>query len=139
MDTKSVFDYIIVGAGSAGCVLANRLTASGRKTALLLEAGGEDKNLWVHIPIGYGKHFTNPEINWLFSSEPGEDWIKRRVVQPRGKIIGGFVAGPSEIIGLPARRRAFALLLAVVFYGAHGPWLICRPQIQPNLTQPNLT
>ena len=80
METKSVFDYIIVGAGSAGCVLANRLTASGRNRVLLLEAGGEDKNLWVHIPIGYGKHFTNPKINWLYSSEPGEDWLKRRLI-----------------------------------------------------------
>ena len=96
MDTKSVFDYIIVGAGSAGCVLANRLTASGRNRVLLLEAGGEDKNLWVHMPIGYGKHFTNPKINWLYSSEPGEDWLKRRLIQPRGKIIGGT----SSINGL---------------------------------------
>ena len=96
METKSVFDYIIVGAGSAGCVLANRLTASGRNRVLLLEAGGEDKNLWVHIPIGYGKHFTNPKINWLYSSEPGEDWLKRRLIQPRGKIIGGT----SSINGL---------------------------------------
>ena len=54
------FDYIVVGAGSAGCVLANRLTASGRHRALLLEAGGEDRNIWLHIPLGYGSHFTNP-------------------------------------------------------------------------------
>src|SRR5262249_7752688 len=61
-----MFDFIIVGAGSAGCVLANRLTASGRHTVLLLEAGGEDRDIWIHIPLGYGRHFTNPAVNWLY-------------------------------------------------------------------------
>ena len=63
MVVEPSFDYIIVGAGSAGCVLANRLTKSGQYKVLLLEAGGEDNNFWVHIPLGYGKHFTNPKIN----------------------------------------------------------------------------
>ena len=66
------FDYIVVGAGSAGCVLANRLSASGRHRVLLLEAGGEDDDRWIHIPLGYGKHFSNPKVNWLFKSEPDE-------------------------------------------------------------------
>jgi choline dehydrogenase-like flavoprotein len=83
------FDYIIVGAGSAGCVLANRLTESGRYKVLLLEAGGEDRNPWIHIPIGYAKHFTNPKVNWLYQTAPGEEWVKRPVMQPRGKVIGG--------------------------------------------------
>ena len=60
------FDYIIVGAGSAGCVLAHRLTQSGRYRVLLLEAGGRDTNPWIHIPLGYGKLFTDPRVNWLF-------------------------------------------------------------------------
>ena len=96
METESIFDYIIIGAGSAGCVLANRLTASGQHKVLLLEAGGEDNRFWVHIPLGYGKHFTNPKINWLYWSEPGKDLLKRKLRQPRGKIIGGT----SSINGL---------------------------------------
>ncbi|HIF59391.1 MAG TPA: choline dehydrogenase [Rhodospirillales bacterium] len=90
------YDYIIVGAGSAGCVLANRLTASRQYKVLLLEAGGEDTNPWIHIPIGYGRNFSNPNVNWLYSSEPGTDWVKRRIQQPRGKVIGGS----SSINGL---------------------------------------
>ena len=64
------FDYIVVGAGSAGCVLANRLTADGRHRVLLLEAGPEDRNVWIHVPIGYAKLFTDARHNWLYSSEP---------------------------------------------------------------------
>ena len=86
---NNTFDYIIVGAGSAGCVLANRLTESGAYKVLLLEAGGEDSNPWIHIPIGYAKHFINPKINWLYETTPGEEWVKRAVMQPRGKVVGG--------------------------------------------------
>src|SRR5688572_1100895 len=83
------FDFIVVGAGSAGCVLANRLTATGRHSVLLLEAGGEDDDRWIHIPLGYGKHFTNPKVNWLFRSEPDEKTGSRAILQPRGKVLGG--------------------------------------------------
>lgn len=89
MPTTNEFDVIIVGAGSAGCVLANRLTASGRLNVLLLEAGGEDDDRWIHIPLGYGKHFTNPKVNWLFKSEPDEKTGSRAIGQPRGKVLGG--------------------------------------------------
>ena len=90
------FDYIIVGAGSAGCVLANRLTASGRHRVLLLEAGGPDRNIWIYIPLGYGKLFSNPKVNWLYSTEPEPELNNRRVIQPRGKVMGGS----SSINGL---------------------------------------
>jgi choline dehydrogenase len=90
------FDFIVVGAGSAGCVLANRLTASGRHSVLLLEAGGEDDDRWIHIPLGYGKHFSNPKVNWLYQSEPDEKTGSRNIAQPRGKVLGGS----SSINGL---------------------------------------
>jgi choline dehydrogenase-like flavoprotein len=90
------FDYIIVGGGSAGCVLANRLSASGAYRVLLLEAGGEDRNPWIHIPIGYGKLFKNSKVNWLYESEPEPELNNRRIVQPRGKVLGGS----SSINGL---------------------------------------
>jgi len=86
---EAEFDFIVVGAGSAGCVLANRLTASGRHSVLLLEAGGEDDDRWIHIPLGYGKHFSNPKVNWLFRSEPDEKTGSRAIAQPRGKVLGG--------------------------------------------------
>jgi choline dehydrogenase len=90
------FDYIVVGAGSAGCVLANRLTASGRHRVLLLEAGGRDSNIWIHIPLGYGKLFDNAKVNWLYKTEPEPELNNRRVIQPRGKVLGGS----SSINGL---------------------------------------
>jgi choline dehydrogenase len=89
MTSEDTFDYIIVGAGSAGCVLANRLTESGRHRVLLLEAGGEDTNPWIHVPLGYAKHFVNPKINWLYDTAPNKDWVDRPVMAPRGKVVGG--------------------------------------------------
>ncbi len=87
--TAEIFDYIIVGAGSAGCVLANRLTEDGRTRVLLLEAGGKDTNPWIHIPLGFGRHYTNPEVNWMFTTEPEPHCKGRRIPQPRGKVLGG--------------------------------------------------
>jgi choline dehydrogenase len=89
MPQPAEFDFIVVGAGSAGCVLANRLSASGRSSVLLLEAGGEDDDRWIHIPLGYGKHFSNPKVNWLYKSEPDEKTGSRAIAQPRGKVLGG--------------------------------------------------
>jgi choline dehydrogenase len=93
---SETFDYVIVGAGSAGCALANRLTASGRHRVLLLEAGGHDRNLWIHIPLGYGKLFSDPKVNWLYATEPEPDLNNRKIIQPRGKVLGGS----SSINGL---------------------------------------
>ena len=90
------FDYIIVGAGSAGCVLANRLTASGKHSVLLLEAGPRDRNIWIHIPIGYGVLFRTPKVNWMYQTEPEPELGGRSVFQPRGKVLGGS----SSINGL---------------------------------------
>jgi choline dehydrogenase-like flavoprotein len=92
----ATFDYIIVGAGSAGCVLANRLTASGRHRVLLLEAGGHDRHMWIHIPLGFAKLFNNARVNWLYKSEPEPELSNRQVIQPRGKVLGGS----SSINGL---------------------------------------
>jgi choline dehydrogenase len=90
------FDYIIVGAGSAGCVLANRLSADGRHSALLLEAGPKDTNIWIHVPLGYGKLFKEKTVNWMYQTEPEPGLGGRQVFQPRGKVLGGS----SSINGL---------------------------------------
>ena len=90
------FDYIIVGAGSAGCVLANRLTADGAATVLLLEAGGKDTNPMIHIPIGYATTLKDPKVNWLYETEPDPTSGNRPHVWPRGKVLGGS----SSINGL---------------------------------------
>lgn len=83
------YDYIIVGAGSAGCVLASRLTESGRHTVLLLEAGPSDLSVWIQMPIGYGKTFHDPRVNWMYWSEPVPGLADRTVYCPRGKVLGG--------------------------------------------------
>ena len=90
------FDYIIVGAGSAGCVIAARLTEDPTVRVLLLEAGGADRNIWIHIPLGYGKLFHDPKVNWLYQTEPEPELDNRQIIQPRGKVLGGS----SSINGL---------------------------------------
>ncbi|SMF80840.1 choline dehydrogenase [Tistlia consotensis] len=83
------YDYIVVGAGSAGCVLANRLTASGRNRVLLLEAGGSDKQFWITTPIGYGRIFYDESVNWMYQTEPDPGTGGRVSYWPRGKVLGG--------------------------------------------------
>ena len=83
------FDFVIVGAGSAGCVLANRLSADGKHSVCVLEAGGKDTNPFVHIPAGFMKTLIDPSVNWLYSAEPSEWTGGRRIAAPRGKTLGG--------------------------------------------------
>jgi choline dehydrogenase len=83
------FDYIIVGAGSAGCVLANRLSAGGRHRVLLLEAGGSDSSPWIRVPVGYARTFTDPHYNWMYRTEPEPALENRSAFWPRGKVLGG--------------------------------------------------
>lgn len=98
------YDYIVVGAGSAGCVMAARLSEDGRHRVLLLEAGPEDRYPWIHVPIGYAKTMFNPVLNWMFRTDPDPGMNRRQVYWPRGKTLGGssaingliFIRGQAE-------------------------------------------
>ena len=83
------FDYIIVGAGAAGCVLANRLTENGRHKVLLIEAGGSDRRFFIDMPLGYGKAYYDPALNWMYRAEPDPGLAGQADYWPRGKVIGG--------------------------------------------------
>ena len=87
--TSETFDFIVTGAGSAGCAVAGRLSESGKYRVLLLEAGGPDRNPWIHIPLGYTKTYTDPRVNWMFETEPEAQLNGRTLYQPRGKVLGG--------------------------------------------------
>ncbi len=145
------FDYVVVGAGSSGCTVAARLVESGRNKVLLIEAGKRDTNPWIHIPVGYGKHFSNPDVNWLYKSEPGEKWIRRPVAQPRGKVLGGtssingsvYIRGQKEDydhwrqLGNPGwayedvlpyfRKSEDQQHGENAFHGSGGPLAVCDP------------
>lgn len=145
------WDYVIVGGGSAGCVLAARLTEDPKIEVLLLEAGPRDTNPWIHIPLGYGKLFNHAKLNWRFKSEP-EPFLENRVInQPRGKVLGGsssingllYVRGQAEDfdewarIGnrgwsfddlLPYFRKAEGQQRgANAYHGADGPLAVSDP------------
>ena len=90
------FDFVIIGAGSAGCVLANRLSADGRHSVAVIEAGGRDSSSWIHIPVGYFKTMGNPKTDWCYRTEPDRGLNGRSIPWPRGKTLGGS----SSINGL---------------------------------------
>ncbi|MCA1999942.1 MAG: GMC family oxidoreductase, partial [Hyphomicrobiales bacterium] len=92
MDAGETFDYVIVGAGTAGCLLANRLSADPARRVLLLEAGGSDRYIWFHIPVGYLFLIGNPRADWLFRTEPCAGLNGRALLYPRGKVLGGCSA-----------------------------------------------
>ncbi|CUJ37301.1 GMC family oxidoreductase [Achromobacter sp. 2789STDY5608621] len=99
-------DYIVVGAGSAGCVLANRLSASGQHSVCLLEAGPPDRSPWIHIPIGYGKTMFHKVLNWGYYTEPDPNMLNRRIYWPRGRTLGGSSA-INGLIYIRGQRRDY--------------------------------
>src|SRR5450759_1068509 len=97
------YDYVIVGGGTAACILANRLTADGRYSVLMLEAGGEPKSMWINIPAGFTKLLNDPRYNWRFQTEPEDNVHGRTISVPRGKGLGGsnLINGMIYVIGQP--------------------------------------
>jgi len=109
-DKKLNFDFVIVGAGSAGCVLADRLSADPRRRVLLLEAGPRDRSPWIHLPIGYGKTMFHPVYNWGFYTDPEPNMNARRIYWPRGRGLGGSssINGLIVVHGQPQDYDAWA-------------------------------
>ena len=88
-DEKLEADFVVVGAGSAGCVIAARLSEDPATKVVVLEAGGLDTNRWIHIPLGFGKTFADPSVNWCYETEPDPGAGGRKIFWPRGKVLGG--------------------------------------------------
>lgn len=97
------YDFIIIGAGSAGCVLANRLTQCGRYSVCLIEAGGSDQRFWIKVPLGYGFTFSDPKVNWCYTTAADPGLARRQVFWPRGKVLGGSssINAMAYVRGLP--------------------------------------
>ena len=103
-NNENTYDFIVTGAGSAGCAITGRLSENGKYRVLLLEAGPPDSNMWIHIPLGYTRTYTDPRVNWMFESEPTPELNNRTLYQPRGKTLGGT----SSINGTVYMRGTFA-------------------------------
>jgi choline dehydrogenase len=153
MQDIGVFDYIIAGAGSAGCVLANRLSADPNVRVLVLEAGGKDDWIWFHIPVGYLFAIGNPRADWMFKTEPEKGLNGRALGYPRGRVIGGSSAINAMIymrgqaadydnwrqLGLTGwgwddvlplfKRQEDSFRGAGAMHGAGGPWRVEAPRI----------
>jgi len=147
-------DFVVVGAGSAGCAVAARLSEDTATRVVLLEAGGEDKNRWIHIPLGFGKTFADPSVNWCYQTEPDPGAADRRVFWPRGKVLGGsssingmvYIRGQAEDFDhwrqlgntgwsfedvLPYFRRSeHQVRGADAFHGMGGP--LCVSDVEPH-------
>ena len=119
------FDYIVVGAGTAGCLLANRLSADPRTSVLLIEAGGLDDYLWIHIPVGYLYCIGNPRTDWLFNTEPEPGLNGRRLRYPRGKVLGGC-SSINGMIYMRGQSRDYDGWAAVLGDEAWS-WRSCLP------------